>query len=413
MPDPQKPRTFRGRCPSSLQGVYASLTTSGIAIRRLITLPYELIVQLVWSSFTQGRAYDFSISVVAIALFAVLSALFYSLRDYDSLLILALIGIWLIDYGLAQIHYRRARSQAISLSCRSQWCVWQMQLQPNDRQKFRLTDVRQIEIAPVHLRGGVFQVPLARAWQVALVFINGKLLFSQEQTAWQALQQGKDLAAYFTVPVQFAHSQGQNPYAAQPLVLQRLRDNRTFPSTIRTQSSSQVWRIDSQWRFSSFGVLLEQIFQEAGFLFFVVAIVNLMILVGKSLFTITAIASGQESFDPATLTVSGLLMWSVSDFDWLEVVEAAIAIGVLVLKGAELSREEHLRITKDVVQFSLDHQQIAEIPTQAIEATLFIEQPQPLLLILSDQQAIEIPGLQQEIEFRAMLCKLDEALSYF
>jgi hypothetical protein len=44
---------------------------------------------------------------------------------------------------------------------------------------------------------------------------------------------------------------------------------------------------------------------------------------------------------------------------------------------------------------------------------LFLEQPQPLLLILSDQQAIEIPGLQQEIEFRAMLCKLDEALTHF
>ncbi|NJN88269.1 MAG: hypothetical protein HC881_20725 [Leptolyngbyaceae cyanobacterium SL_7_1] len=64
MPDPQKPRTFRGRYPSFHQGVYANLTTLGIAIRRVITLPYELIVQLVWSSFTQGRAYDFSISVV-------------------------------------------------------------------------------------------------------------------------------------------------------------------------------------------------------------------------------------------------------------------------------------------------------------------------------------------------------------
>ncbi|NJN88271.1 MAG: hypothetical protein HC881_20735 [Leptolyngbyaceae cyanobacterium SL_7_1] len=160
-------------------------------------------------------------------------------------------------------------------------------------------------------------------------------------------------------------------------------------------------------------MLLEQIFQEAGFLFFVVAIVNLMILVGKSLFTITALALGPESFDPAALTVSGLLTWSVSDFDWLEVVEAAIAIVVLVLKGAELSREEHLRITNDAVQFSLDHQKIAEIPTKAIEATLFLEQPQLLLLILSDQQAIEIPGLQQEIEFRAMLCKLDEALAHF
>ncbi|NJN88270.1 MAG: hypothetical protein HC881_20730 [Leptolyngbyaceae cyanobacterium SL_7_1] len=159
------------------------------------------------------------------------------MRNYDSLLILALIGIWLIDYGLAHIHYRRASSQTISLSCRSQWCVWQMEAQPNDRQKFRLTDVRQVEIARVFLRGGVFQTRIASAWQITLVFLNGTLPFSQEPTAWQALRQGKALATYLSVPLQFAHSQGQNNYAAQPLVLQRLRDPRTFPRTIHSQPS--------------------------------------------------------------------------------------------------------------------------------------------------------------------------------
>lgn len=412
MSDPQKPRTFRGICLTPDRGIYAAFAALGIALRRVITLPYDLIVQLVWSSFTQGRVYEASLSMVAIVLFCLLSVLFYYLRNYDSLLIFALVLLWLVDYALAQRHYRHSSSQPITLSCQSGWGVWQMQSQPNDRKKFRVTAVSQIAIAQVHLRGGVFQTHMASVWQVTLVFVGAELLFSQEQTANAAFQQGKALAKYLTVPLQFAHSQGQNSYAAQPLVLQRLRHVTTFPKTIHAQSSSQAWRIDSRWRFSSFGVLLGQIFQEAGFLFFVVTIVNVMILVGKSLFTVGAIASG-ASFSPNTLTVSALMSWGLVDFDWLEVVEAAIALSILVLKGAELSREEHLRVTKEMVQFSLDHQKIAEIPTGAIEATLFVEKPQLMLLILSQNQAIEIPGLQQEIEFRAMLCKLDEALAYF
>jgi hypothetical protein len=44
---------------------------------------------------------------------------------------------------------------------------------------------------------------------------------------------------------------------------------------------------------------------------------------------------------------------------------------------------------------------------------LFIQQPQPMILIVSGMKAIEIPGLQQEIEFRAMLLKLDDAIAQF
>jgi hypothetical protein len=90
----------------------------------------------------------------------------------------------------------------------------------------------------------------------------------------------------------------------------------------------------------------------------------------------------------------------------------AIAIALLIFKGAKLSREKHIYLDTHALKFSIDHQKQAQIETNQIETVLLMESPAPTILILSQDQAIQICNLQLETS-KAMLVKLEEGIKEF
>jgi hypothetical protein len=419
MSDTRRAKTFRGNFPDIGTGIYVILIAPIAIFKQFMTQLYDLIVHMIWSTTTQGRTYEQFAILLALVIFCLLSLLSYCFRNYDGLLIIGSFLVWFLDYLFTQSEYLYGKKRvSILLTAQANGnCIWQQRSSTGKSRwvNFQIRDIKQVLIVQTPIVGGAFQTLGATAWQVKIIFCrdDSELLIYQEETAAKAFQKSKELASYFEVSLVFAHSQGQGCYAADSLDLHQLRQTRNFPQTIRVRSSAHQWRINSHWHLSSSWLLLCQIIEQSGFLLFVVVIINLMICVGKVQWAAIAILSKQASLNAIDLTYFNIPSWLMADFDWFTVGEFVLAVIIMVFKGAELSQEEHLCVTRRNTQFFLNHQKIAEIPTSQIEATLFIQQPQPMILIVGDMKAIEIPGLQQEIEFRAMLLKLDDAIAQF
>jgi hypothetical protein len=412
----RKLKTFRGEYPYIATGVHRYLIAPFVGIKQVMTQVYDLLLHMLWLSFTRKRTYNLFAFLFGGIVFCILSLLSYFCRSYDGLFVAGIVGIWLVDYVFAHSEYFHGTQRVTNLlTCHGEGMSTWEQRSPRGNPswaQFQQNTVSHIEIVQMQIRGGAFQTVITLAWQANVVLTDGiSHPIYQSQNAAVAYQQGKNLADYFQVLLKFSHSQGQNRHAAQPLDLHHLHQSETFPQTIQVQSSASQWRIDSRWHRSNSLFLLGQVFEESGFLLFVVVVINLMIVVGKVLAQFLPIGFDSSSLDSLSVSNGAWLSWLLADFDWITVGEFALTILLMVLKGAELSQEEHLQITPEKLQFSLGTQQIAAMATTDITGTFFIEYPQPMILILGSQQAIAIPGLQQSIEFRALLLKLDEAIA--
>lgn len=113
--------------------------------------------------------------------------------------------------------------------------------------------------------------------------------------------------------------------------------------------------------------------------------------------------------EDVTLELPSIFGWFDPDIGWNGVVKLTIASGILIFQGWHLSREKHIYIDTEQLKYFIDNNKIAQLKTNEIEATLFVKNPAPAILILAQNIAIEIKDLQQE-EFRALLLKIEEGV---
>ncbi|MEB3292274.1 MAG: hypothetical protein VKJ24_03865 [Synechococcales bacterium] len=415
MPQPKPLQTFRSEFPDVVPHSYTIFIMPLAWIQAFLGQIYDFVIHLLWQHLTQGRRYKTVGAIVGMLLFCSLSVLSYLLREQDFWLLLASIALWLAERWLVRSQYGHSHHKiSTQLIDASEECLrWEWRSHRDQIvETFEHDRLRGVALHQQVIRGGCFDIELATVWQVCLRLTDDRnFLIYQEQNAAQALRQGQRLADYFQLPIWFADSQGDSPYAIEPLDLHGLRSSTRFPSTIRVQHSAQQWKIVSKWNGSSAWNLLAQIVQESGFLLFVVIIINLMIMWGKLLYTI-AMTIWAGSMAAFTWGINETLFsWLLQDFDWLEVGEFGFAIALMVFKGAELSKEEHLYLSPQGLRAFLDHQKLGEMSLNAIVACLWIQKPQPFVLIVGKQEAIELPGLQREIEFRAVVMKVQEAIT--
>lgn len=78
---------------------------------------------------------------------------------------------------------------------------------------------------------------------------------------------------------------------------------------------------------------------------------------------------------------------------WQMVAKFLVAVVIMLIKGAQLSREEHIYITLTKLSFVIGTQELGQIATPRIKTLLFLKQPVPSLLVLADNSNIGIREL--------------------
>lgn len=409
------PVILRGSLLRSIRGPYAALILPVVALRKVFRLWYELIVHLMWSELIEGKPAESELlTLLAFLVLCLLSLLSFYLRAYNSLILIGCFLLWFIDYQLAKGQFLRGRAGAsVSLVCRGDWVLWQRQAEDgsSDYSKFARVEVAQLSVQRTSVRGGAFRDVLGSVWQVYVERQDhSRLLFHESRSLIDALNQAKLVARAFAVPVVLLDSEGCGPYAAAALGYSGRSADPTLadipnpiPNTIQCHSSPQQWHIYSQWRLSSTGHLLRQLAQRCGFLFFTLLVANLMLIWGGLLHGWGAFVLGFS--DVWIISLAAPLV------RWRMFLGLGLAASVLLIQAARLSREEHLYITRDTLTFCLNNKRIAQVPTAAIEAVLFVRQPFPAVWVITPDQAIEIRELQQENEFQMLALQINHALA--
>lgn len=397
---------FHGEVFDLTHSSYAALILPFVALKRFLQTLYRLVLGQLWSELLEGKTADASFTLIVFLIFCALSLLSYYCR--------AAIGVsfglgcllWFVDYQLAKAQFARGqRSLLTTLEGRGDWVVWQRQTSANatEHNKFQATAVAQISLIRTQVRGGAFQAVLGIGWQVYLtLWDRTELLVHETPDSTIAFAQANQLSHYFAVPVLVLNSEGLGRYAAEPLNLQGIAQRTQACSTIHCQKTLQQWHIYSQWRLSSSWRLFKQILRQFGFLLFAIIVANLMIQFGGLLHVLIF-----AWFNPQIVMQ---MSWLHAGLRWQTMLELGLALGMMIVQGARLSREEHIYITPDHLIFFLDTQKIDQLATPAIDSILFLKQPFPSVLILAGDQALELRGLQHETEFRIMVAQLHEAI---
>ncbi|MFE4107396.1 hypothetical protein [Almyronema epifaneia] len=410
MSAPSSKPILQGRLYQLERQPYAQFIWPLVQVKRVFQLAYDLLLGLMWDELVKGRRYSNTLtSLLLLLIFAVLSLLFYYLRDFDHWLFIGFGLLWWFDVGFAKQQYFCGQTyQQVAVAEKADdelEVVVQRRQQTAEQAKFRRSQVDYILIKRQQVRGGAFKETLTYIWQGNIVLRDRtQYLVFEKQSALTALKAARKLAHYLhDIPVIFAHSQGQSRYAAEPLTTQTRLQPQQSANTIHQRQQQQQWHIFVRWNLGSAWRMLKEALQQSGFLLFVVLTTKFMAQTGELLHQIWLQANS-----PVVIFLPSLRGLSPEWLDWLEV---AIAFGLVLGKGLEISQEEHFYINAKRLSFCLNRRQMAQLKTAEVDTLLYLRSPEPMLLIADQTQAIEVKGLQTEAEFQTLLAQLEQAIA--
>jgi hypothetical protein len=421
---------FQGSAYFAQPPAYAPFLKPIVLLKKGFSALYNVLLQVMWSELIEGKQTNSTMAALLFLLLCVCSLVFYHFGAFRQPITIAFLLIWTIDRQIALHQFRMATSRSIiRLHGSGDWLVWDQQLPDGEHNHLKLkqAEIEQITMSRTEIDGGVFDDRLALVWQVNLRLCDATEIVVDEQLqASRALSVAQPLAAQLHVPLTFKQSEGQGKYAWEPLD-ERVMQSRSpagaieaepFPKTIQVQKTAHQWQISSRWRWISGWLLFKQVVQKTGFLLFVLWMSNFMVYWGAFLHSLLiAPEAGNSLIDRLSLLMP--------QWEWAIGLELGVTLLVLLIQGATLSFEEHLLLNRSHLTFYRNTKPLAQVPLEAIEATLFVKQPEPVLLIVTNDsrdpgtgdcpkreaishQVIEIDGLQREIEFRAMLLMLNQ-----
>ncbi len=408
--------TIHGRLRYLDKGAYTVALAPIAQIHHVFRALYNSFISLTWRGLavrtvTAGKV---NVPIALLSMLGVSVAAYY-LQEYSYLLVPAAIALWFGDCLWARQRYLNATtiaSTSLDISPDQDWVVWQL-AKPSakpQRQRFKTTDIAQVSILNVPFPGGAFDDVLVMLWQVRLILRTGSALhLYEETTAHEALTLAELLANQFSVPIKFAHSEGSNPYAAQLASPEALRHHAQTVNTIQVKKTDYKWQVTYQWNGKNIPLLIGQMFQQAGFLLFLLLMMGILFRVGGAIVILLPFLP--KVGDPNALpTLATILQPRLG---WLDLVGIFVGMGLLFRRGADLTEPTQLNFGKNSLIVPINKEQTIGFRISEIKTTLVIKKPMPKLIIVAGDQSAELDNLQTEGELRALLSYLDQGMQLF
>jgi hypothetical protein len=413
---------FQGQIPNRQKEFYTAFLMPVVFLKKAVESVRRYIAKTIWSELVQGEKIDNEIfNLILFAIFCLLSLITFRLEKYQTAIIIGSAIIWRLDLFLAKQQYFASKKRIVtSLSVgKDNLTLWKT-ISPNvePRQfKFHSNNIDRIKISLVKVNGGAFDEPIARAWQVAIALKDEtQLLMYEELRAINALNRARELATCFDIPILFADSEGQTHYADRSFQQalnspKGLTRKATQNNAIRLNQTALRWHIFSHWTLDRSWKFFGKVFYDSGFLIFVLLLARFMSRFGEMLDTlITYYRENQIVY----LDFSGIINFFLNPhLSAIDLAGIAIATIVMIIRGAQISQVKHIYIDKQRLRYAINAKEIRQFNLSELEAVVLITKPEPLLLICDRDRALEIRGLIQEDDYRAMLVNVENGLNHF
>ena len=380
------PLLFQGKSIYPQKSVYAILIFPLVWLKKLFQSLYSFLLKVMWAELIEGKKKDNELAgLFLFVIFLILSWLSYLSKVYFPIIFTLFLIVWFLDYNFAKSEYRKGK--------------YTIPIKITDKGEERLL----WNFALPH------QKPLQTelSWgQIRALVIDHRFIYGgsfEEKTVTQAFNQVRIFTQWIDVPIIFRGSHGQNNYAEYPLDADIIKFLNTAKSGVQVQTNQQKWHIHSLWRLRHSWALIKQIFQDSGFILFLLVMSKIMLICGQ---IIDGVIKGFQG-NVVILEFPNNLFSPSTLFPLL------IAIALMIYKGWQLSRVKHTYLDQNVLKVAIDNQVIGKLDTAEIKAVLLLANPDSEILILTPKEAIIMPKLQTEEDSQLYLHYLQQGIEYF
>ncbi|MDX2097509.1 MAG: hypothetical protein SFW36_07000 [Leptolyngbyaceae cyanobacterium bins.59] len=95
-----------------------------------------------------------------------------------------------------------------------------------------------------------------------------------------------------------------------------------------------------------------------------------------------------------------------ANIEWTDGLEIIAIIFLICYREFDISQQEKIYIDDEYIRFYLNNKKEAQLKISDVKTVVWVKDPKHTILILSPTKVIEIPGLQNEMEFKALLLGL-------
>jgi len=427
---------------------YVALLLPLITLKQGIELVRGFLHRLIWSELRQQATpkepdpIQELMMIFSLGIFCLVCVASYKFYPYYSAISVFIGGCWYIDLVLSQRNYARKLPVHLTLA-QDNYYTWK--LQSAHSQKFHRSNLKGIGISQVKILSGAFETAIAQPWQIFLMLENRaieggtNLIIYEDIQTLKILAKARELSQSLQVPITFLNADRNhqinyspnwqckehssessfeeslsnkstpndaailwNPRAA---FRETPRETKHNPKGIAIQKQPSKWHIFSNWNSASSGYFFGRVFDDAGFLLFALFLTEFMSRCGRIIDTMISIYHEQGAI---YINFDNLL--SSYSFSWLRVLEVAIATGIMIWRGIQISQVKHIYINADHLKYGINRKAIAQLNLASLESIVLIKRPEPQILIFDDQKTIEIKDLLTSQDYEDMFSIINEGI---
>ena len=401
---------FRGHIFYPQHNLFYQLVFPFAQVNKRFQTVYNFILKIIWNELISGKKIESeAVSLVFFVIFCVLSFIVFYLQDYRQIIILFFLILWYIDGAIAHRYYRQFKNKfPISLESDRKQLIIKNNFAADQviESQVDIDAVRSVSIRPKFLYSKGFKQNIGTVWQVILNINNGRELlvdeqFKSDRAVNRAFQQAKLITSQLEIPMIFNYSEGNCTDASQPLTfddnfyVDRLQINRK-PNRVHIYLK---WKLTDTWQF------LGEVIAQAGFLLFVIISTGFMVKFGSFLQEIYQFY-WQKDFN-FNFDFKNLLTFQ-QQADYFMIL---FAITIILIEGIRKSQTQHIYIEKNILRYKINRSEKARLNLNQLEAILFLPVPTPMVLVLTENEAMTINHLPSLDTYREMVEKIEAAIT--
>jgi hypothetical protein len=402
---------YRGQLVHLKASPFAWLIFPFVQLKRLLEVLYDFLARSIWKELVRGENSESELmNLAAFVVFCFLSWLSFVSEGHAQLIFLISLSVWSIDWGWAiasyshpqhQIHVQLFESDTGDL-------IWQTRYPncPRHETEVDRTAIARLLLERQTLTAGAFSHPVGEPWQLSLATQTGNRYFLDLcRDLDSLLPKARELGDRLEIPLNFADSYGNNPYATHSLADLALPNMPRSPS-ILLQKSPKRWQVSTRWGWRHSWQLLLQVASESGFLVFLLFLATYMTAFGGFIHSLFTFGRGEPLIiDP----VAGLRL----NWGWGQGTDIAIVIGIILYNGWKMSQIRRVQVDRYFLRYAIGAKMIAQLRTEQIRALLLLGRGDSELLILAEKKALSLGHFPQGMESLTFLELLAEGIQYF
>lgn len=399
---------FRGHIFYPQHNLFYQLVFPFAQVNKRFQTVYNFILKIIWNELISGKKIESeAVSLVFFVIFCVLSFIVFYLQDYRQIIILFFLILWYIDGAIAHRYYRQFKNKfPISLESDRKQLIIKNNFAANQviESQVDIDAVRSVSIRPKFLYSKGFKQNIGTVWQVILNINNGREFlvdeqFKSDRAVNRAFQQAKLITSQLEIPMIFNYSEGNCTDASQPLTF----DNNFYVDRLQINRKPNRVHIYLKWKLTDTWQFLGEVIAQAGFLLFVIISTGFMVKFGSFLQEIYQFY-WQKDFN---FDFKNLLTFQ-QQADYFIIL---FAITIILIEGIRKSQTQHIYIEKNILRYKINRSEKARLNLTQLEAILFLPVPTPMVLVLTENEAMTINHLPSLDTYREMVEKIEAAIT--